>query len=69
MLHQWLNKPKPQKLMMLRLLKMRRIRLIKSKITLQERREALLIKSFLLQALPQLSLVFSSQRKLPPLLL
>jgi hypothetical protein len=54
---------------MLRLLKMRRIRLIKSKITLQERREALLIKSFLLQALPQLSLVFSSQRKLPPLLL
>jgi len=66
---QWLNKQRPQKLMMLRPLKMKKIRLIKSKITLQEKKEALLIKSLLLQVLPQQSLAFSSQKlKLPPLL-
>ena len=65
---QWLNKQRPQKLMMLRPLKMKKIRLIKSKITLQEKKEALLIKSLLLQVLQQ-SLAFSSQKlKLPPLL-
>jgi hypothetical protein len=48
---------------------MKKIRLIKSKITLQEKKEALLIKSLLLQVLPQQSLAFSSQKlKLPPLL-
>ena len=63
---QWLNKQRPQKLMMLRPLKMKKIRLIKSKITLQEKKEPLLIKSLLLQVLQQ-SLAFSSQKlKLPP---
>ena len=53
---------------MLRQLKMKKIRLIKSKIILLEKREALLIKSLLLQVLQQ-SLAFSSQKlKLPPLL-